>query len=95
LRYVHQMPRTLRIMLRGLGALNYGGRQLLSYLLFESGYTRALIRLGYDDAMRRADELRSFMEGVPIDSPTGVTGWKDLSEEYSQRLPALKLGAEA
>jgi NTE family protein len=95
LRYVHQMPRTLRIMLRGLGALNYGGRQLVSYLLFESGYTRALIRLGYEDAMLRSRELRAFMEGVPIDTPTRVSGWEDLSDEYSQRLPALKLGANA
>jgi NTE family protein len=95
LRYVHQMPRTLRIMLRGLGALNYGGRQLLSYLLFESGYTRALIQLGYEDAQLRSRELRAFMEGAPIETPTGVTGWEDLSDEYSHRLPALKLGAEA
>jgi NTE family protein len=94
LRYVHQMPRTLRIMLRGLGALNYGGRQLLSYLLFESGYTQALIKLGYEDAQSRSHELRAFMEGVPLDVPSGVAGWEDLSDEYSHRLPTLKLEAE-
>ena len=72
LRYLHEMPRPVRLLLRGLGALNYGGRQLVSYLLFESGYTRELIQLGYDDAMARRDELLRFMEGAPLDSPTGI-----------------------
>lgn len=95
LRYVHEMPRSVRILMRGFGALNYGGRQLVSYLLFESGYTRELIRLGYSDAMNRRQKLADFMQGVPVDDPTGITGWRDLSEEYSQRLPTLKMDDEA
>ena len=91
LRYMHEMPRPVRLLMRGLGALNYGGRQLLSYLLFEAGYTRALIELGYEDAMSRRQELLAFLEGVPLGSPTGIGGWTDLSEEYSQRLPSLKI----
>jgi NTE family protein len=91
LRYMHEMPRPVRVLMRGLGALNYGGRQLISYLLFEAGYTRALIELGYEDAMARRDELIAFMEGVPLDSPTGISGWQDLSDEYSHRLPALRV----
>jgi NTE family protein len=95
LRYVHEMPRSVRILMRGFGALNYGGRQLVSYLLFESGYTRELIRLGYSDAMNRRQQLADFMQGVPVDDPTGIIGWRDLSEEYSQRLPTLKMDDEA
>lgn len=95
LRYMHELPRPVRLLMRGLGALNYGGRQLISYLLFEAGYTRALIELGYEDAMARRAELTAFMEGVPLDSPTGIAGWQDLSDEYSQRLPALKAPATA
>jgi len=91
LRYVHEMPRAVRIMMRALGALNYGGRQLVSYLLFEAGYTRELIRLGYSDAMARRAQLRDFLSGVPLDVPSGIVGWRDLSDEYSQRLPVLKL----
>lgn len=90
LRYMHELPRPVRLLMRGLGALNYGGRQLISYLLFEAGYTRALIELGYEDAMARREELTAFMDGVPLDSATGISGWQDLSDEYSQRLPALK-----
>ena len=85
------MPRPIRLLMRGLGALNYGGSQLLSYLLFESGYTRELIDLGYEDAMDRRHELLAFMDGQPVDAPAGISGWRDLSEEYSQRLQVLKI----
>lgn len=71
--------------------MNYGGRQLASYLLFESGYTQALIRLGYDDAVARRDELLDFLQGKPLGVPSGILGWRDLSEEYSHRLPALRI----
>jgi NTE family protein len=95
LRYVHEMPRAVRLLMRALGALNYGGRQLVSYLLFEAGYTRELIRLGYSDAMSRRSELQDFLTGVPLDVPSGIVGWRDLSIEYSQRLPIPNIDAAA
>jgi len=91
LRYIDEMPRSVRILMRMLGAMNYCGRQLVSYLLFESGYTQALIKLGYEDAVSRREELLNFMQGVPLGVSSGIVGWRDLSEEYSQRLPALRL----
>jgi NTE family protein len=94
-RHVHEMPRTVRVLLRGLGALNYGGRQLVSYLLFESGYTRELIQLGYDDAMARREELLAFLKGVPLEGPSGIVGWQDLSEEYSRPSPKTEVDSEA
>ncbi|HET7130928.1 MAG TPA: patatin-like phospholipase family protein, partial [Gammaproteobacteria bacterium] len=39
-RHAHELPRGLRLLLRGLGAGDRGGMQLVSYLLFESGFTR-------------------------------------------------------
>jgi len=95
LRYVHEMPRAVRLLMRALGALNYGGRQLVSYLLFEAGYTRELIRLGYADAISRRSELQDFLTGVPLDVPSGIVGWRDLSVEYSQRLPIPNIDAAA
>lgn len=89
LRHVAAMPRSIRLLLRGLGALNYGGRQLLSYLLFESGYTRELIALGYADALARRDEIRGFLAGEPVHAPAGISGWRAITEEYSQRLRTL------
>lgn len=91
IRHVHEMPRPVQILMNGLGALNYGGRQLVSYLLFEQGYTRELIRLGYEDGLARREEIRDFMEGAPLDAPAGISGWRDLSEHYSQRLRTLRV----
>jgi NTE family protein len=90
-RHAREMPRPVQLLMSGLGALNYGGRQLVSYLLFEQGYTRALIKLGYEDGLARREQLQAFLEGAPIDAPGGIAGWHDLSEHYSQRIRALKL----
>jgi NTE family protein len=57
----HELPRSLRALLRTLGANNAAGTQLLSYLLFERGYTRELIALGQSDARARAGEIRKFL----------------------------------
>ncbi len=92
-KHAHELPRGVRLLFRGLGAMNKGGMQLASYLLFESGYTRELIQLGYDDAMARRDELLAFLEGRPLETPSGILGWQDLSLEYTTRLPALRMPA--
>jgi NTE family protein len=54
------------LLLRGLGASSHSGLQLVSYLLFESGFTRALIDMGYRDAMEMEDELRAFIYDQPM-----------------------------
>jgi NTE family protein len=60
-RHVDELPRALRTLLRALGAHNSPNSLLLSYLLFERGFTRELIELGYQDARDRADEIRAFL----------------------------------
>ena len=64
--FVHELPRGVRLLLRGLGASSRSGMQLVSYLLFESGFTRALIDMGYRDAMEMEDELRAFIFDQPM-----------------------------
>jgi len=59
--YVHEMPRTVRSLLRTMGAANPAGGRLASYLLFESGYTRRLMQLGCDDATARRAEIEAFL----------------------------------
>jgi NTE family protein len=66
-RHTSELPRTLRLLLKGLGATSRDGRQLVSYLLFESGFTRELIDLGYRDGVERRDELEAFLFDESID----------------------------
>jgi len=67
-RYAHELPRPVRLLLRGLGANRRSGLQLVSYVLFESGFTRALIDMGYRDALEMEDALRAFLFDQPMDT---------------------------
>jgi NTE family protein len=58
--HAHEMPGTIRMLLGRMGVWGRDWR-LPSYLLFEPGYCRALIDLGYGDTMARADEIRDFL----------------------------------
>ena len=61
-RFVHELPPSVRFILRPTGALNRSGSNLASYLLFEEPFCRALIELGYDDTVRRDAEVRQFFD---------------------------------
>ena len=59
-RFLHELPGTVRFVLRPTGALNRSGSNLASYLLFEEPFCRALIDLGYKDTVARESEVREF-----------------------------------
>lgn len=58
----HLFPASVRYLLAVLGARRGSGRRLMSYLMFERPYCRALIDLGYQDAMARRSEIRGFLD---------------------------------
>jgi NTE family protein len=59
-RFVHELPATVRFILRPTGALNRSGSNLVSYLLFEESFCRTLIDLGYQDTVSREKEVKEF-----------------------------------
>jgi NTE family protein len=50
----------IRYLLKGLGANQYQGWDLLSYLAFDEVYTKKLLKLGYDDLLNQEKEVRAF-----------------------------------
>ena len=73
-RHVHELPPGLRTLLRVIGGLDAQGYQLASYLTFEAGYTRALIELGYRDAMEARAALMAFMSGEKLPAVVTAAG---------------------
>jgi NTE family protein len=63
-RFLHELPRSVRFLLRPTGALSRSGSNLASYLLFEAPFCRALIDLGYQDTLEREADVRAFFEGT-------------------------------
>ncbi|HYL25248.1 MAG TPA: patatin-like phospholipase family protein [Burkholderiales bacterium] len=59
-RFLHELPGTVRFILKPTGALHRSGSNLASYLLFEESFCRALIDLGYQDTISRESEVREF-----------------------------------
>jgi NTE family protein len=59
-RFLHELPTTVRFILKPTGALNRSGSNLASYLLFEPSFCRALIDLGYQDTISREKEIKEF-----------------------------------
>ncbi|MFQ5643079.1 MAG: patatin-like phospholipase family protein [Thiogranum sp.] len=60
-RHAGDFPRSVRVLLKGLGALTQEGRPLISYLLFESGFCRELMELGYRDGPASQAEITELL----------------------------------
>lgn len=56
------LPATLSYLLRGIGVTPNKGKDLLSYLSFEPDYMQSLLKLGYQDTIRRKDDILDFFE---------------------------------
>jgi NTE family protein len=63
-KYAYRMPRFVRYLMDGLGTPDAQSADLMSYLLFDKTYTRALVDIGYRDANERVDELEALVEAA-------------------------------
>ena len=71
-RYVKEMPWTIRLLLRLIGVRQHRGVTLVSYLLSEKNFCRAMIDLGYADALNKRDEIMALLDIKPsqdVDMP--------------------------
>jgi NTE family protein len=64
--YADELPRAMRLLMRRAGVFAPGGAQVLSYLLFERGYCRDLMRLGFSDAMLQRRSILKFLGYGPV-----------------------------
>ncbi len=59
--YFHELPLSIRILLRSVGITNDSESSIVSYLLFEQNYCKQLIELGFNDAMEQEQKIRDFL----------------------------------
>ena len=58
-----QLPRSFRFLTRGLGTRQSESPDLVSMILFQPDYLRALMDVGEQDAAARADDIEAFIRG--------------------------------
>jgi NTE family protein len=71
-KHVGDLPTPIRFLMRSIGAMRKGGAALASYLLFDQGYCRALIEMGYQDTIARRDEIAVFFDPNACPIPTVI-----------------------
>ncbi|WP_372525643.1 patatin-like phospholipase family protein [Piscinibacter sp.] len=80
-KHLGSLPVPIRALLRGVGVSGRGddarGAALASYLLFESPYTRELIRLGRADTYARRDEVMAFFGWRSRNAPEPIPAMAD------------------
>lgn len=59
--HAHELPRVIRGLLQTIGAMRRTGSNLVSYVLFEKAFCRALIQLGYQDTLAQREDLLTFL----------------------------------
>jgi hypothetical protein len=83
-RFLHDLPRAVRFVLRPTGALARSGSNLASYLLFEESFCRALIDLGYQDTHGARGRGQGFLSRTLRVSMADSKGPQDPFETFRQ-----------
>ena len=70
--HVRDLPWTIRALMRTIGGMRRGGATLASYMLFDKRYCQALIDMGYQDILKRRDEIAIFFDATACPMPTVI-----------------------
>jgi NTE family protein len=70
--HVRDLPWTIRLLMRTIGAMRKGGATLASYMLFDRDYCQALINMGYQDVIKRREEIAIFFDPASCPLPTVI-----------------------
>ena len=71
-KHVGDLPWTIRFLMRTIGAMRKGGATLASYMLFDKAYCQALIEMGYQDVIKRREEIAIFFDPAACPVPTVI-----------------------
>lgn len=82
--HAHKLPVAVRIALRSIGAIGKNRNDVLSYLLTDGAYCKALIRRGYIDGMSRRDVITRWIGQEHEDVKTG-TSIRQAASRWSMR----------
>jgi len=69
--YEPRLPPTLRFLTRGWGTRRTASPDVLSLMMFQEDYLRALVALGEEDAMAQMERIDGFVARTPLNLPTG------------------------
>ena len=97
-RHVGDLPPAVRTLLGSMGvstkAADVKGAALASYLLFEAGYTRELMALGFADAQRQRQEICRFFGWTAADAASGPETGPAALDSESAALQFTESGAD-
>lgn len=65
LNYYYDLPLPVRLLLRSAGISNNSESSIISYLLFEKNFCTELIKLGFEDAMEKENQIKHFLNLYP------------------------------
>jgi NTE family protein len=63
--YYQELPLPVRVLLRSMGISNDSESSIISYLLFEKNFCNELIKLGFNDAMEKENQIKNFLNLYP------------------------------
>ena len=94
-RHIDDLPRAVRSLLGGLGVSSKNedvkGAALASYLLFETGYIRELMALGYADVQKQRDEVCAFFDWTDPQKVQSEPA-NGMPQQVERRTDPLRLG---